>query len=746
MSKTRLKRWINSLQTKSTLAIIITAGVLLEVTSAVQYFYARNGIRKEVRQRAENELRIKSLEIRNVLTAVEVAIENVRWEVEKSLAYPDSMWSIGQRLVEHNPVIVGCSPAFEPNYYPSKGHYFEPYTVRNADGTIDKRQIGSAQHDYLQAEWYTATKQSGRGHWSEPYYDDAGALMMLCTYAVPIRDAAGAIVGVLGADVSLEWLGSVINAHNFYPSSFNLLLSRTGQLMVCPVESLVLKRTIQDMTAGMEDTVADAVNRQMLDGKSGYATVRENDGKKNYVFFAPVDTLSDGRQDSERLGWSMAIVCSDREIFYSLRQVGFNLMLLMIAGLALLAFIISRTIRGFNRLQAVTSEKERIGSELRIASNIQMGMLPKTFPPFPDRDDVEVYGSVVPAKEVGGDLFDFFIRDEKMFFCIGDVSGKGVPASLVMAVTRSLFRTVSAHESAPDRVVTQLNDAMADMNDSNMFVTFFLGVLDLPTGRLRYCNAGHDAPLLVGRGVGRLPVESNIPLGVMPGWKYTSQEVIVNPHTTIFLYTDGLTEAEDGNHQQFGEERLMAVARQELAAGRQLPKTLIENMSAEVHQFVGDAEQSDDLTMLAIQYTKEQRAESLNRSITLPNDVGEVPRLATFVDEVCETLGIDGATTMQMNLALEEAVVNVMNYAYPPGTPGEVVVEAHANDVRLKFIISDSGVPFDPTAKGEVDTTLSVEERGIGGLGIHLVRQIMDSMNYERVDGRNILTLRKKLM
>ena len=372
-------------------------------------------------------------------------------------------------------------------------------------------------------------------------------------------------------------------------------------------------------------------------------------------------------------------------------------------------------------------------------------MLPKTYPPYPERDDIEVYGSLVPAKMVGGDLFDFFLRNEKLFFCIGDVSGKGVPASLVMAVTRSLFRTLSSHETLPDRIITQMNDSMADMNDSNMFVTFFLGVLDLPTGRLRYSNAGHDAPLLVGAGVGRLPVESNIPLGVMPQWKFEAQEVIVNPQTTIFLYTDGLTEAENAVHEQFGCERMLEVAQRELAAGHQSPQQLIESMSEAIHQFVQDAEKSDDLTMLAIQYTKEQRVELLNRSLVLPDDVQEAPRLKTFVDEVCEAVGFDESTTMQINLALEEAVVNVMNYAFPPGTHGDVRIDAYANDIRLKFVISDSGVPFDPTTRGKVDMSLSLEERDIGGLGIFLVRQLMDSMNYERVNGRNILTLRKKL-
>ena len=374
-----------------------------------------------------------------------------------------------------------------------------------------------------------------------------------------------------------------------------------------------------------------------------------------------------------------------------------------------------------------------------------MGMLPENFPTKADRDDVQIYASLTPAKEVGGDLFDFYFRDEKLFFCIGDVSGKGVPASLFMAVTRSIFRTVSAHESMPDRIMTTINKTIADMNKRNMFVTLFVGVLDLPTGRLHYCNAGHDAPLLVGVGVGELPCDSNIPVGFMPQWDYSLQEAQIFPGTTIFLFTDGLTEAMDADNAQFQIERINDVAARALANQQQEPRQLIELMTNAVHQFVGDAEQSDDLTMMGIQYIRQKSDIRMRKNIVLPNDIQEVPKLTDFVGEVCEDMGFDEMTTKQIKLAIEEAVVNVMNYAYPPGQRGDVTIEAASNDTRLKFTIIDSGKPFDPTVQADVDTTLPASERRIGGLGIHLVRQIMDSINYERVDSLNILTLRKNV-
>ena len=729
------------LQSKGSLAIIITAAVLIEATSAIQYFFAKDGIRDEVEHRAESELRAKSLEIQNVMNVVRVAVENMAWAVEQRLSKPDSMWVVTQKLLADNEYIVGSAIAFEPYYYKSKGRQFSPYTYKH-DGTTTSKQLGTDQYDYHSMEWYTVPMKTGHGHWSEPYFDEGGGEMMMTTYSLPIRNASGQPIAIFTADVSLDWLSQVINARHIYPSSYNILLSRTGQIMACPVESLVMRQNIQQVTADLEDTTVSFINRQMMSGQSGQATVHDENGEKNYVFYAQMDGETE---------WSMAVVCSDREIYYSLRQVGFNLLLLMLVGLILLGFIIWRAARNARSLFAANAEKERMGSELHIASEIQKGMLPKIFPPFPERDDVEIYGSLVPAKEVGGDLYDFFIRDEKLFFCIGDVSGKGVPASLVMAVTRSLFRTVSAHEASPERIVTMMNDSMAQMNETNMFVTLFLGVLDLPTGRLRYCNAGHCSPVLVGDSIGFVPIKANLPVGPIAGWKFEGQELLIYPQTTIFLYTDGLTEAEDINHKLFGEDRMMKSFTSENHtddsphASIHSPQRIIERMTAAVHAFVGEAEQSDDLTMLAIQYTKEQLDVRLSRKLTLQNDVQQVPQLATWVEEVCEAVGFDASTTMQMNLAIEEAVVNVMNYAYPHGTVGDIFIEAQANDIRLKFIITDSGAPFDPTTRDDVDTTLSAEERPIGGLGIHLVRQLMDSINYERTDGKNILTLRKKL-
>ena len=247
--------------------------------------------------------------------------------------------------------------------------------------------------------------------------------------------------------------------------------------------------------------------------------------------------------------------------------------------------------------KALSAAKATMMSELNVAHSIQMSMLPKTFPAFPDRKDLDLYAALVPAKAVGGDLYDFFIRDEKLFFCIGDVSGKGVPASLVMAVSRTLFRNIAAHTSEPNHIVETMNKNICEGNDECMFVTLFVGVLDLVTGHLHYCNAGHDAPYVQDA---LLPCDSNLPVGVAADLTFSEQETVLAPDMTLFLYTDGLTEAENGIHELFGKQRIDEV----LATFEGSPQELIEAMTAAVHQFVGDTEQSDDLTMLAFRIRK----------------------------------------------------------------------------------------------------------------------------------------------
>ena len=775
------------LSVRVSLWVVMFAAVIFIAALSFLFYQSREAVRQEAISHATQILDKTSLRVEGILNRVEVATNMTEWLVMRHPTKADSMFVYSRGMLTNNPDFYNCSIAFEPYYFQNYGRYFSAYSKHSGD-SIRTFQGGSDNYQYFFMDWYLMPQLLDHPCWTEPYVDldvATNTSEMVTSYCQAIKNNEGKLIGVINTSLSLNWLSQTISAVKPYPNSYSIMIGRGGTYFVHPDSTKITRQSIFTQTIEDNDTAMANLGHAMQRGEEGIKRMNIG-GKDSYVFYKPLG----------KTGCSMAIVCPESDIFGGFDRLRRTVMSIVTVGLLLMLYFFIRIItrelqplrrlakeaetiasgnfdtklpelqrideigqlsnsfagmqkslvRYIDELKDTTAEKASIESELQVASGIQMGMLPKDFPTSQERDDVQLYASLTPAKDVGGDLFDFYIRDEKLFFCIGDVSGKGVPASLFMAVTRSVFRTVSAHESMPDRIVATLNATMADMNETNMFVTLFVGVLDLPTGRMRYCNAGHDAPLLVGQGVGMLPCDSNIPAGFMPSWKYTLQETQIFTGTTIFLFTDGLTEAEDSTHALFKMERVNEVAKQALANHQEEPRQLIAVMTDAVHQFVGDAEQSDDLTMMAIQYIKKPRDVRFSKRIILPNDTKEVPTLAAFVDEVCEAVGFDAALTMKMNLAIEEAVVNVMEYAYPRGTRGDITVEAQANDVRLKFTIIDSGTHFDPTAQADVDTTLSAEDRPIGGLGIHIVRQYMDSINYERISGHNVLTLRKRLL
>lgn len=427
------------------------------------------------------------------------------------------------------------------------------------------------------------------------------------------------------------------------------------------------------------------------------------------------------------------------EVFIKLRIIQFCLPIVLGLSMLILGFIVYRTSRSMERLRQTNAEKERIRSELSVAGEIQQSMLPDA---FMKQDGVEVYGSLVPAREVGGDLFDYFIRDEKLFFCIGDVCGKGTPAAMLMSSVRALLHAFSLHESNPARILQTVNDAASQGNESCMFVTLFIGVLDLPTGRLHYCNAGHNVPYILGSELAQLDCKSNVPIGPFEDAVYNVQTIQLNPDDTIFLYTDGLTEANNVESQELGIERTEEVLRS-CVEQKLNPEAVVATVTEAVHRFAGNAEQSDDLTMMAIRYTPLQFESIMSETIIIKNDVSEVPRLGSFQSSVYAKMNIEGSLAGKLRLAVEEAVVNVIEYAYPVGRVGDIEVRLLTDGHLLKVMILDSGISFDPTTIAKADTTLAANERRIGGLGMLLVRELMDSVNYERIDGKNVLTLNK---
>ena len=423
---------------KPGLMLIIVAAVTLGATSLIQYFYSLKGIREEAMMRAENQLETTRVQIMDVVNQAEAAVRNSMWIARWCLDVPDSLQVVARRVVEDNPVVMGSTVALVPGYY-SQHPLFAPYACRKGE-VIEMKTLATPQYDYPSQEWFAKPLELGESYWSEPYIDEGGGNILMTTYSVPLKDYRGQTAAVLTADVSLEWLSQLVNSMQVYDNAYGVVLSRQGKVMVGPDETQNKETKVQEYTTHVE-----------------------------------------------RTGWTISIVIPEDEIYGDIRRIVALVTIMQLLGIGMIILILRTVAKNQQKYNEINEKKAAIESELHIASAIQKGMLPKNFPTSSNRDDVLLHATLMPAKDVGGDLFDFYIRDEKLFFCIGDVSGKGVPASLVMAVTRAIFRTVSARESMPDRIMTTMNKTMADMNESNMFVTLFVGVLDLPTGRMRYC-------------------------------------------------------------------------------------------------------------------------------------------------------------------------------------------------------------------------------------------------------------------
>lgn len=714
------------------IAFIIMAALLLELVSAVQYVYTHNMFEAELDKRAESDLTMKALIIKGMLNVMENTLHSHLWDAKHNINHADSMFEATKRIIMTNPKVKGSYMAFKPYFYPEKDRLFEPYAFRDGEEILVKQLAGENGHDYTLHPEYKKILRENAPSWSDPYdYTDNGVVNQLITYSYPLHDTKGDIIAICGLDLSLEWVGDTLNANHIYPSSYVLLLTESGTLISRPHSDQVSKQDVDHVVSIINDSTIKRSPSET--GRSKVIHFQDEKKGETMIYYANM------RGNPH---WQIAVVCYEKEVFAKLHWMGINILILMLLVFCILGLIIRRYIQNEGKLTLANIEKQRINNELHIATAIQEAMLIRD-EHVAKRNDVIIDASLVPAREVGGDLFNYFIRDEKLFFCIGDVSGKGVPSALVMAMTQALFRAVSSHEGNPSHIMQTVNETVCLNNKTNMFATLFIGALDLPSGRLRYCNAGHDKPVIINsEGVSLLPVKPNLPAGLFEDFQYEMQETFLQNGTTLFLYTDGLTEARNTSHQQFGNRRTIAALHRLRDA---TPTEIIRSMSEQVCQFAGEEEQSDDLTMMVIKYTPQVNDYTDYGEVNLTNNISQLKDLHDYLKSVAEKLHLDASLTRKIRLAVEEAVVNVMDYAYPIGKEGTICVKAMANKTFLKLVITDTGVAFNPTEAAKADTTLSAEDRPIGGLGILLVRELMDSINYERINGKNILTLIKKI-
>lgn len=396
-------------------------------------------------------------------------------------------------------------------------------------------------------------------------------------------------------------------------------------------------------------------------------------------------------------------------------------------------------LRYIENLTNVTAEKERIGVELNVAKIIQENSIPNMFPAFPERKDFDIYASMTPAKEVGGDFYNFFlIDDDHLAMVIGDVSGKGIPASLFMMLTNILITDRTHTGTTPAQILTSVNNTICEHNKADMFVTLWLGILEISSGKLTVANAGHDDPAVYRKGEGFeiLKSKHGLVVGAMSEIKYKNSEIQLNNGDKIFLYTDGVPEATNSNNKMFTLENMVKALNE---AKEQSPKGVLENIRSRIDAFVDDAPQFDDLTMLCLELKNKDE-----NTLTVDATTDNLQKVMSFVDGILEENGASMKTQMQIDLSVEEIYVNIANYAYGDGK-GTSEISAQCNDGIITITFKDSGKPYNPLDKPDPDITLSADEREIGGLGIFLTKKNMDSVSYKYENGYNIFTMTKCL-
>ena len=616
--------------------VLIVAALLLELTTAVQYFATRRDITwqlTEMAQRDLSETNHTALLKQDVEKTMSDYMPIVQKLVEKKDI--DSLKMTLRKMLVQSEYITGMNIAFIPGYIndavsnPKSHGRFGIYIYGEEDDITEQ----SIDFDYTQRSWFHRALDND-DFWSEPY-EGRYNVMLMCTFSKPVHDKQGKTVGVLAADVPLDELSAM--ATQLYDNQRHSLL--------------------------------------------------------------PV-------------------------------------VILQLLGLLVLAFIIQRYVARQRKLVTVDKEMARIENELNIARNIQMAMLPKVSHPFPDHDDVEVYASLTPAREVGGDFYDFIMRDDHLFFCLGDVSGKGVPAALLMMAIRTLFRTEVGRQNTKAADITAvdimqaMNRTICEEQTAGYFATIFIGILNTASGHIDYCNAGHEAPLIAGV---PLKVFSNLPVGALHEWEFKGQSVDMNVGDILFLYTDGLSEMRNVEGKLFSRSKVLALNGE--LKGEDV-YTLVTRMENESRIFAGKAQQSDDITMMAIEW-KGKKTMTFS-PVSLDDDLSKVN---SFLKGIARHAGMEKRDTKRLRLVVEEAMTNAVMH----GQAKMVQLTATVNSDDVQLCIIDDGLPFNPTTAPTTDLSMDAVDRPPGGLGLVFIRQLSNMLEYRRQDDKNMLIINKKI-
>ena len=603
------------------------------------------------RQILEQELEAKAWQLSRAATArIEVVEAAVRKTVEgmggrMAIQAPENqeiLYLLLERLVRVNEEIHGASIALEPKAFGYSDSYSSPYVFRSWNQLV-RDDRGKGAERYFVQDWYTLPRMTKRPLWSEPYRAASRGNVLMVSYSTPIFDNNDRFLGVATCDISLEWLADLLGSLPLGKEGYAFLVSRNGTYITHPDRRLILKENIFSQAEEQNNPRLRDLGREMVQEKEGFLPYDSVfPGQKGWLLYRAVPAT----------GWSIGIFFPEAELMAKVTELSRKEGLIGLFGFLLLIpvmMFISRSIteplrklaettktlatgdleaplpnisgqdevanlagsfssmreelkKHIAMLQTAATAKERIESELRIAQNIQMELVPKTFPPFPDRRDFELFAMMNPAREVGGDFYDFMMPDpEHLWVVIGDVSGKGIPAALFMAVTRTFIRAFVQEEKSPGRVLFRVNEELARNNDANMFVTLFCGVLHLPSGVFRWANGGHNLPFFLPLGDEPvfLPRIRGALVGAIVDLAFDESELTLQAGEALFLYTDGVTEAMNSQQELFGNERTragLANLRQRDCAG------IVDGITADLARFVDGADQSDDITMLIVRY------------------------------------------------------------------------------------------------------------------------------------------------
>ncbi len=619
------------------------AGFLFTVLFLYNYFYSRNIVSDLIYRDAYHLSLAMVRKIENTLDRLEIVAKGAALRLmEEGLEKGDV--AVIPEMLQNNAELFGSTVALEPSAdYVITGKDLEaPYWYMGTSGL----KFRYLSYDYTTSDWYLIPKLLGRSEWSEPYFDVGGGEVLMVTFSQPLyRMLQGKkeFAGVMTVDVSLAWLGGLLSSLGIGKTGYAFILSRTGTFIAHPDERLVMNETIFSIAEELKNPALRELGKRMIRGEEGVEEVKDPETKADsWMVFQP---LSD-------VGWSLGIVVPKKELLEQLTKLSRMVALLGIAGLVALIVVvawigetITRPIReltasvdqigqgnldtllpslssrdevavlahAFARMQSslkhyidelarTISEKQRIESELAIAREIQLGILPKVFPPFPERTDFDIHACLSPAREVGGDFYDFFFTEQDRFWVvIADVSGKGVPASLFMAVTKTLIKAKVERSSSPAEVLTTVNRDLSSDNPSVMFVTVFLGVLDTRTGIFTYANGGHNPPYLVRENEGLVVLQApkSLALGVFGEISYRESSIALTKTDTLLFYTDGVTEALSPEGQFFTAQRLEESLK---GVGNSSPKEIVETLKRQIQEFVAEAPQADDITIMALRF------------------------------------------------------------------------------------------------------------------------------------------------